>query len=108
MSDGRKPVKIFIENLSTKMQVKAINSLEILEEKGNELREPYTKAVGNGIFELRIKFGSDITRIFYFYFVGKKIIVTNGIIKKTNKTPQRALKLAIKYKADYERRFCDE
>jgi hypothetical protein len=35
--------------------------------------------------------------------VGKKIILTNGIVKKTNATPPGALKMARKYKADYER-----
>ena len=59
----------------------------------------------DGIFELRTKQGSNITRIFYFFFVGKKAIITNGFVKKTQKTPKVEIELAKKYKADYERRF---
>ncbi len=86
------------------MQVKAIDSISILEEYGTKLREPYSKSLSDGIFELRIKFASDITRIFYFFFVDNKIILTNGFIKKTQKTPASELNKAKKYKADYEER----
>lgn len=40
-----------------------------------------------------------------FFFIGKKIILTNGFIKKTQKTPKAVLELAKKYKSDYERRY---
>lgn len=53
---------------------------------------------------MRIKFSSDISRIFYIFYVGNKIVVTNGFIKKTQKTPETELERAQKYKKDYERR----
>lgn len=105
MPDGRKPVEEFIDSLPTKMQVKAFDSLAILEEFGNQLREPHSKPMGDGLFELRIKFASDISRIFYFFVVNNKIILTNGFVKKTMKTPRRELDRARTYKADYERRM---
>ena len=86
------------------MRVKALGSIEILAEFGNTLREPYSKAIGKGLFELRIKFAGDITRIFYFFYLDNKIILTNGFVKKTQKTPQSEIVLALKYKADYEGR----
>jgi hypothetical protein len=52
---GDKPVKIFLDNLETKMRVKALGSIDVLAQFGNSLREPYSKAIGNGLFELRIK-----------------------------------------------------
>ncbi len=105
---GTKPVQEFLDSLETKMRVKALNSLILLEQSGIELREPYSKPIENGIFELRIQFAGDISRIFYFFYTGKKIILTNGFIKKTQKTPHREIELAMKYKADYERRIRDE
>ena len=51
-----------------------MDSLLLLEEFGNTLREPHSKPMGNGIFELRIKFSSDISRIFYLFFADNKII----------------------------------
>ncbi len=104
LPNGDRPVKKFIDGLDRKMQGKALQSLIILSEYGNRLREPHSKALGDGLFELRIKFASDITRIFYFFVVNNKIIVTNGFVKKTMRTPKSELDLAKKYKADYERR----
>ena len=93
-----------MDSLNVKMRNKALNSLVLLEEFGNTLREPHSKPIGDGIFELRIKFASDITRIFYFFYVGNKIVLTNGFIKKTQKTPPAEIELAKKYKEDYEAR----
>lgn len=108
LPDGRKPVEDFLDSLPAKMRVKAIDSLTLLEEFGNQLRLPYSKALSDGLFELRIKFSGDISRIFYFFYIGNKIIVTNGFIKKTQKTPQTELTKARKYKQDYERRHTHE
>ena len=105
LPNGQKPAKDFIDSLEPKMKAKAAASITILEEYGNQLREPYSKPVGDGLFELRIKFATDITRIFYFFFIGNKIVLTNGFVKKTPKTPPGEIKLARKYKADYERRY---
>ena len=105
LPNGEKPAEKFIDSLDLKMRVKALGSIDILAEFGNTLREPYSKAIGNGLFELRIKFAGDITRIFYFFLVDNKIILTNGFVKKTRKTPPSEIELAMKYKADYEGRL---
>jgi len=105
LPNGEKPVEKFIDSLELKMRVKALGSIEILAEFGNTLREPYSKALGNGLLELRIKFAGDITRIFYFFVVDNKIVLTNGFVKKTRKTPPNEIELAMKYKADYEGRL---
>ena len=62
---------------------------------------PYSEELEDGIFELRAKVGSDISRVLYFFVVGRKIILTNGFIKKTQKTPKSEIELAKKYRADY-------
>ncbi len=108
LKDGTAPVEKFLDRLNVKMRNKALNSLLILEEFGNALREPYSKPIGEGIFELRIQFANDISRIFYFFFVNNKIVVTNGFVKKTRKTPESEIVIARKYKKDYERRHKDE
>lgn len=78
--------------------------LEFLEEMGPQLREPYSKALGDGIFEIRAKQGSDISRVLYFFMVGRRIILTNGFVKKTDKTPPREIDKAKRYRADYQQR----
>ena len=56
LPDGTAPVEEFLDTLTVKMRNKTLDSLLILEEFGNSLREPYSKYMGNGLFELRIKF----------------------------------------------------
>ena len=85
------------------MLAKTLRTIDLLEMNGPLLREPYSKPLENGIFELRTKQGSDITRVRYFFIIGKKAVLTNGIIKKSQKTPKAEKELAKKYKADYER-----
>ena len=98
---GKKPAKEFILSLEPKMKAKMFHLIDILEDYGNELREPYSSSLGNGIFELRCKFGSDITRVLYFFYYEGRIIITNGFIKKTQKTPPSEIELAEKCREEF-------
>ncbi len=100
-ASGECPVKKFLNETETKMRAKTMRMIALLEEKGNELREPYSKPLSDGIFELRVKIGSDISRVLYFFVVGNKIVLTNGFIKKTQKTPRAEIDRAKQYRADY-------
>ena len=99
--DGTEPAKEFILSLDKKMRAKMLRTIEMLQNNGYELREPYSKSVNEGILELRAKVGSDISRVMYFFVVGKKAILTNGFIKKTQKTPKEEIERAKIYRADY-------
>ena len=101
VSDEDKPVEYFLDSLEPKMRAKLVGILQILQEKGNELREPYTKHLADGIFEVRAKVGSNITRTLFFFMVGKKIVLTNGFVKKSQKTPLREIEIAKERRADY-------
>lgn len=104
-TNGEKPVEEFLRSLDVKMRAKMLGILEILQEKGNYLREPYSKHLDDGIFEVRAKVASNITRVLYFFYCDGKIILTNGFVKKTQKTPANEIKLAKKRREEYlERR----
>lgn len=103
--NGESPVEDFFLSLDLKMRVKIIGLLEILEEKGNMLREPYSKHLDDGIFEIRCKVGNNITRVLYFFYYQGKIILTNGFVKKTQKTPQAEIVLAKNRRKDYIERM---
>ena len=84
-----------------------VNTIAILQDNDYELREPYSKHLSEEIFELRAKVGSNITRVLYFFYVDKHIVLTNGFIKKTQKTPKTEFEKAKKYRADYlQRKEC--
>lgn len=102
--DGTRPAEDFILAQNTKMRAKLLTMLTFLEEKGPALREPYSKPLGDGIFEVRAKQSSDITRVLYFFVVGQKAILTNGFVKKTARTPPAEIERAKRYRADYQSR----
>ena len=101
LADGTKPAEIFIEELPPKMMAKVLRSVQMLRANGSELREPYSKHLNDGIFEIRAKVGADISRVLYFFMVGKKVILTHGFIKKTQKTPPFEIDRAKKYRVEY-------
>ncbi|MGN0386754.1 MAG: type II toxin-antitoxin system RelE/ParE family toxin [Lachnospiraceae bacterium] len=103
--NGECPVEEFITSLDVKRRAKMIGLLELLEEKGNQLREPYSKPIEDGIFEVRCKVGNSITRVLYFFYHKGKIILTNGFVKKTQKIPPEEIKLAKKRRADFMERM---
>ena len=107
--NGEVPVEQFLDSVNPKMRAKIFGLLGILQEKGNMLREPYSKHLDDGIFELRCKFGSDITRVLYFFYYEGKIILTNGFVKKTQKTPEEEIQIAKDRRKDFiERVMKDE
>ena len=85
--DGTFPAEEFINSLDNKISTKIYRTLEMLEKNGPELREPYSKHLEEGIFEIRIRLATDLARILYFFYIGKKIVATHGFTKKTRKTP---------------------
>lgn len=99
--DGSCPVEEFLSSLDKKMRTKLLKEIDLLQEVGNELREPYSKHLDDGIFELRAKQGNDISRVLYFFIISQRIILTNGFIKKTQKTPAKEIALAKKYREIY-------
>lgn len=100
-SDGTKPALEFLQSLDVRMRAKMLRTIDLLQSLGFDLREPYSKSLGDGIFELRVQFGNNISRVLYFFVVGKRVILTNGFIKKTQKTPIKEIELAKKYRSDY-------
>lgn len=101
---GEKPCLDFLNTLEVKLRAKVFRDLTLLEQYGNELRLPYSEHLDDGIFELRTIQGKNIVRNLYFFIVGKKIIVTHGFKKKTQKTPPEEIQKAKKYRADYKTR----
>ena len=102
--NGEQPAKEFILSLDKKLRAKLADTIIILQDNGYELREPYSKHISEGIFELRAKQGSDITRVMYFFYVDRHIILTNGFIKKTQKTPRSEIEKAKLYRKDFMER----
>ncbi len=61
---------------------------------GPDLGMPHTRSMGEGLFELRLKAAEGIARVFFCTVVGRKIVVLHPFVKKSEKTPNRELKIA--------------
>ena len=87
-SSGRSPVREFIDALDVKSQVKFFFVRGLLEEFGHRLPQPHAKYLGDHIFEIRFTGSEGAIRVLYFFYHQDKVILTNGFIKKSNKTPR--------------------
>lgn len=103
--NGKVPVREFLDGLDVKMRQKMLRSIMALQDMGISLRMPLSEALGDGIFELRAKVGSNITRVMYFFVFGNRAVLTHGFIKKTQKTPVRELQRTKDIRDDYLERF---
>ncbi len=65
-----------------------------MEESGPNLGLPYTRAMGEGLFEIRARGEEGIGRAFFCTLIGKRIVILHSFIKKTDKTPLRELNAA--------------
>jgi len=85
-------VETFIESLPLDERSSLRARIDFLGEIGNRSREPLSKSLGGGLFELRAKAG----RIFYCFKPGGVIVLLHGFKKKSQKTPRREMELARK------------
>ncbi|MEE4276280.1 MAG: type II toxin-antitoxin system RelE/ParE family toxin [Thermoleophilia bacterium] len=68
--------------------------VELLVEFGPDLRMPHTRALGDGLFELRPRGREGTGRALYCYLTGRRVVVLHAFIKKTKATPKRDLAIA--------------
>jgi len=106
-SAGRVPVREFLDSLDIKMRQKMLRSIQALQDMGISLRMPLSESLEDGIFELRAKVGTNISRVMYFFVIGNRAVLTHGFIKKTQKTPPREIERAKNIRDDYMKR-CQE
>lgn len=95
-------VKSDTHSFPKKILAKVFNIFDLIEEFGANLGKPYTDSLGDGLFEIRAKGEEGIGRSFFCYAKGKKVIILNSFIKKTQKTPKKELELAVKRKKEID------
>lgn len=70
--------------------------IELLMEFGPRLRLPYSRAIGDGLFELRIRGKEGIGRTLYCFLIDRRIVILHAFVKKTQKVPVQDLRIARK------------
>ncbi len=105
LPNGKVPVEEYLDSLDRGLRAKTLRSVSLLREFGPLLREPESKYLRDGIFELRTVFGGNTGRVFYFFFHNGRAVLTHGFVKKSNKAPQREIEKALRYREDYLVRY---
>ena len=107
---GKKPVWDYIESLRCIREKNKNANIEytqiaiyinLLKKNGTKLNSNFVKHIQNDIWELR----PGKNRILFFYYKNNKYILLSCFRKKTQKTPLKEIKKALKLAADYVRRF---
>ena len=95
--------KKFLDELELKLKAKSFRAIQLLSEFGPNLPEPHSKKIVgvSGLFELRVKQGSNICRFFYFHYRDKVYVVTSGYVKKDQKINRNEIDQAIKLMKEY-------
>ena len=104
-ADGKCPVQEFLDSLPGKVAQKVAWVMSLVEDLDVVPSTYLKKLVSTGeIWECRIQLGSNAYRIFCFFDGNSVVVLTHGLIKKTQKTPQQEIDRAEAYRGDYLQR----
>jgi phage-related protein len=97
-----KPAGEFIGQLPVKLRAKALRTIDLLADFGLFLSMPHNrKLAGYELWELRVKQGSDICRLFYFHHRETVYVLTSGYVKKADRTSRREIDRAMQLKRQF-------
>lgn len=94
-AQGNEPVRAFLQSLDPKTQVRFAWSLEQLRLRNLQAREPLVRHLEGKLWELREESQTNIYRLLYCFFTGRRIVVLHGFQKKSQKTPRREIVTAL-------------
>jgi len=87
-------VRLWVDSLPVGIRAYYARITGEMRQYGPNLGMPYTRALGDELFEIRARGKEGIARIFYGTVWRSKIIILHGFVKKTDKTPRRELATA--------------
>lgn len=86
-----------LEALPDDQRAKFIWISELIQTHGlHNVRGPYVKVLGKGLWEMRMKGRDGISRAIYVTEKPKRVIVLRVFVKKTQKTPRKEIKVSTK------------
>jgi phage-related protein len=90
--DGR--VEAALQALQSGFVARFLRYAERMQTFGPDLGMPHTRAMGEGLHELRLKGPDGLARVFYCVLSGRRIVMLHLFVKKSAKTPPKELAIA--------------
>ena len=101
---GDSPVKDFLADLDDRTLAKVLAVFKLIETQAMVPIKYFKKLSGHDLWECRVEYSGQAYRFPAFWDKGALVILTHGFEKKSQKTPEQEIKLALAYKADWQRR----
>src|SRR4051812_48779949 len=92
--DGGSPVEVFLRGLDATTQQRFRWSIDQLRARNVQARAPLVRHLEGKLWELREESQTNVYRLLYFFFTGRRIVFLHGFQKKTQKTPRREIEIA--------------
>jgi phage-related protein len=102
---GNRVEDFIFEELPDGLLARYIHLSKRMLEYGPNLKEPHTKAIGDGLFEMRLKSTEGIARVMYCTAVGMRIVMLHGFVKKSLQTPPKELEIARRRMKEVKKRY---
>ena len=93
---GHVPVREFFKSLDKKTYARFLWSIEQVRVRNVLAREPLVRHVESKIWEIREESNTNIYRVLYCFFKGRRIVLLHGFTKKTQKLPREELDTALR------------
>ncbi|MBU1130863.1 type II toxin-antitoxin system RelE/ParE family toxin [Patescibacteria group bacterium] len=97
----KEPVLDYLLKINIKDRLKIEKYLEYLKESKGYLDEPLSRHITGKIRELKVDFGRNRHRVFYFSFINKNIILLHAFFKKSQKAPRKEIRKALNNYYDF-------
>ncbi len=91
---GARPVKVFLDGLGVAAKAKVYAAFDMLATEGNRLQLPRSRALGDGLFEIRIAHPEGPFRIVYCFQPGRRVLLLHAFVKRAERIPAQDLKVA--------------
>ncbi|MBI4321426.1 MAG: type II toxin-antitoxin system RelE/ParE family toxin [Chloroflexi bacterium] len=101
---GESPVLEFLQALDEDAQHSLGWAIEQLRVRNVTAREPLVRHLEGKLWELRRESKTNINRLLYFFFTGRRIVFVHGFQKKTQKTSRAEIEIGFKRMNDFSSR----
>jgi phage-related protein len=101
-ADAKVPIIDWLDGLEARDRRKCLERIERLRNLGHELDRPFAAYLRDGIYELRARSGNVNFRMLYFFHQRRAVVISHGLVKKSQKMPEKEIDRGVERKREFE------